>query len=188
MAVDWVDISEQVYLDWGTVLEMLADCVKVHIKPEDSGARVYPYWVYEIDIATLLGKTLPQMFATEGTSNGKVHCWTFGISSAVPILNQQGDTPEVGSMNYTWNLTLDIWGLWSYEGTSASQRLAIDEARLVAAAFKRNAQKMVEEHTKLAKVAELSYTALQPTPFSDGHLYTVASGQMQVQVNEHFTA
>lgn len=187
MPVDWVDISGEPFLAWSDLLATIADGIKFVIQPNLSGARVYPNWIYEIDIATLLGKVTAPMIATEGTSEGKVHCWTLGISSATPVLNQQGETQYIGAQAYDWNLVIDIWGLWSYDGTSASQRLALDEARLVAATLRRNADEMVASVPNLAKVSAVSFTALQPTPFSDGKLISVASGAMQVTINEHFT-
>ena len=174
MPLSFVDVSSETAQPWGEVLETVADCIKLHVKSDDTGARVYPFWVYEIDIATLLGKVVAQMYATEGTSNGKVHCWTLGISDAKPILSPVGDSPIIGGIAFEWDLTIDVWGLWSYDGTRTTQNLAFDEARLVAAALFRNAETIVAGIPLVSAVKNLSYTALQPTPFSDGKLYTVA--------------
>lgn len=89
MPVNFVDISADVTnLKWKVILETLADCIAAQIKPVVSGARIYPYWVYEIDVNTMLGKVVAPMLADTGTSQDKVHCWTLGVSSASVLKNE----------------------------------------------------------------------------------------------------
>jgi hypothetical protein len=165
---------------------MLADCIRSQINPTVSGARVYSHWVYEIDINTMLGKVTAPMFATTGTSEGKVHCWTLGIQRAEYMRNIEGNPEYVGAHNtrWTWLLTIDVWGLWTYDGTKATQNSALAEARLISAAMFRNAEQMLQEMPLLSDVRPLEFTALQPTPFSDGKQICVAAGVMQVAVSE----
>lgn len=186
MPVNFVNINAAPKLAWGSVLELAADCIREHVNPAASGARVYPYWVYELDIATMLGRVTAPMIATSGTSEGKVHCWTLGIASAVYLRGASGAPEYVGGANSLWNwlITLDVWGLWSYDGTRTSQNVAIDEARLISAALFRNKEPMVAGTPSLVDVRPLEFTSLQPTPFSDGKLISVASGTMQVVVKE----
>ncbi len=188
MSVNWVDISgDTSHTPWGTILEVLADCIKEHIDPAASGARVYPYWIYEIDINTMLGKTVDAMKATDGTSNKKVHCWTLGIESAQYVLNPQtGELPEIGGVSsWEWLLVINVWGFWDYDRTRASQNKALNEARLVSAALTRNANAILEDtDNKISQIGHLQFSAVSPTPFSNSELISVASGSMQVRVRE----
>lgn len=186
MPAPYVDITAQPFPAWDALLDALADVVRLTVKPGVTGARVYSHWIYELDVASMLGKITGPMKAEGGTSNGKVHCWFMGISEARYVLNQGGDSPIVGGQNtfFTWRLIIDLWGIRDYNGTAASQKAAQDEARMVSAAIYRNADVLRSNLDGVTEVKALQYTSMQPTPFSGGELLSVASGIMEVTVNE----
>ena len=183
MAITWINIAGQDFLAWDVITDTLKDCVN-QVVPNGTGARIYPYWVYEVDPLSLLGKVTAALRATSGTSAAKVHCWTIGISSATIIKNQDGVPNIGGSYQWKWNLTVDVWGFFENDGTKASQKKAQDEARLISAMIWRNGENMVAEYPKWSAVKPLDFTNIQPTPFSDGSSVIVASGVMQVEVAE----
>lgn len=186
MPVDYVNVAPAEYLRWSTILEVLADCIKLHVDVETTGARVYPYWVYEIDAQTMLGKVTAPLLAASGTSEGSAHCWCLGIEAAQYLKNAQGVTEYVGAdgARWDWVLTVAVWGFRSFDGKKTTQQAFLDEVRLVSAGLFRNAQPMREGTPKLGQVRPLEFTAIQPTPFSDGSQISVASGAMQVVVQE----
>jgi len=189
--IDFVDISAEDYLPWTTVLEHIHDCIKLNIDPIGLvGTRIYPYWVYEIEPSTMLGKIVPAMRCDTGTDNGKVHCWTLGIQNVNIQLNQAGQMPILGDRGAQneWTLMIDIWGLFDYDGTKASQQKCINETRLVGAALSRNTEKFVTEEPLISFAGRPTFSAIQPTPFSDGQNYSVAVGVMQINVKEALTS
>lgn len=181
MPVPWVDIRPVVALEWRTIREMIAEGIRFNLEPE---VPIYPHWVYEIDINTLLGKITAQLRVRSGIENGKIHCWTLGIADARYVVNQSGDPDMIGAYQWTWQLTFDIWGFFENDGTAASQQRAENEARLISAFLWRNSQMMVASSQQLRRVKPLTFTAIQPTPFSDGTNVIVATGTMQVEVSE----
>lgn len=186
MPVNWIDVSAATRLPWQNLLDECAEGIRVQIKPLITGARVYSNWVYEIDANTMLGKVTPHMIASEGSSAGKVHCWTLGINVHTTDKNEAGYTRYQGGGGHTWDTFLDlaIWGFFNYDGTKASQATGLLEAQIIAEAFHRNADAMVAGIPNLSAVLPLEFGALQPTPFSDGKSYSVAAGAMRVKVKE----
>lgn len=185
MPLSYVDISAEPAFSWSTLRQAIADCIATVVKPA-TGARIYPNWIYEMDVQTMLGKVTAPMRATSGTSNAKVHCYTIGISQAMHQRDANGRNPIVGGQNtrWTWDLTIDVWGLFEYDGTAAMQKSAEDEARLVSAALFRNADIMVAGMSELSHVGPLQFPTIQPMPMSGGQSLTVASGVMLASVNE----
>ncbi len=186
MPVNWIDVNPAPRLPWQDVLDLCKECIDFHIQPLVTGARVYSNWVYEIDHQTMLGKVTPQLIATEGTSAGKVHCWTLGINTHSAVKNSSGATEYVGGQGAQWDtyLELAVWGLFAYDGTKAAQAAALLEAQIIAEAFHRNADNMMAEISYLNGVDPLEFGALQPTPFSDGKQISVAAGAMRMKVKE----
>lgn len=181
MAVPWVDITSVEFLEWRTLRETLAEGIKRNVVAE---VPVYPHWIYEIDSQTLLGKITAPLKVKGGVENGKVHCWTIGLANASYMVNQSGDPTVIGAFQWEWQLTFDIWGFFTNDGTAASQQRAENEARLISAFLWRNSQNMVASIQRLRRVKPLTFTAIQPTPFSDGTNVIVATGTMQVEVSE----
>jgi hypothetical protein len=137
----------------------------------------------------MLGKIVPAMRATEGTSVGKVHCWTLGIQGVTTVKNQLGYPPIVGDRGTQneWTLTLDVWGLYEYQGVKESQQKFMNEVRLVGAGLSRNTDVFVSEVPEISFAGRPEFPTLQPIPFSDGGNYSVATGVMQINVSEALT-
>jgi hypothetical protein len=127
------------------------------------------------------------MRTTEAPNAGQVHCWTIGINSASYVKNAFGDNDIIGAYQWTWNIVLDVWGFFNYDGLAVTQANAENEARLVSAFFFRNSGQMVQGLAGLSRVGLLEYGGIQPSPFSDGSNVIVASGKMPIQIREALT-
>lgn len=184
MPVPWIDISGVTALEWRDIRETFADGIKFNLALE---VPVYPHWVYEIDTNTLLGKITAPLRVRGGPENGRIHCWTIGLADARYITSQSGDPDIIGAYQWSWQLTFDVWGFFDNDGTAASQQRAENEARLISAFLWRNSGLMVASIPQLRRVKPLTFTAIQPSPFSDGSSVIVATGTVQVEVSEAMT-
>src|SRR5260221_10159038 len=176
MPLTFVDISAASYLPFSTVRQTIKDCIDFTIGSGVSGARVYAHWVYEIDVASMLGKVTGAMRCIAGTDIGKVHCWTIGIEKANWELTN--GTPDVlGARNsqWAWDIDLSIWGFFDNDGTPDAQAKAENEARLVSASLWRNADIIRTSNSLWSELRPLTFSNIGPTPFSDGNSYAVAS-------------
>ncbi len=184
MPIPWQDISSVQFTEWKTARETIAEGI-VQCVPEYT--RVYPNWIYKIDVQTLLGKVTAAMKMTDGNDAGKIHCWTIGIADAKYVKNQQGVPDLIGAFQWKWNIVLDIWGFFSYDGTKEQQQAAENEARLISAFLWRNSINIVAGVPGLSRIGPLEFGGVQPTPFSDGSDVIVASGSMPIEISEAMT-
>jgi len=189
MPLSFIDISADSHYSFGDLCQTLADCIKFTVDNDGSrGVRIFPYWVYEIDSLTLLGRltNILKVDKVGSAENNLVHCWTIGIAEALFIKGPSGVPDTIGSRNgqWSWQIKLDVWGFFENDGKSGTQRAALDEARLVSASLWRNADVMVSSNQYLREIRPLEFSNLSPTPFSDGSNVIVASGSMFAVISE----
>lgn len=189
MPLSYVDISGDSTYSWADLCKAISDCIKFTVDNDGSkGIRIFPFWVYEIDSFTLLGKltNILKVDKTGAIEDGKVHCWTIGIASANFIKVQSGVPDIIGSRNgqWSWEIKLDVWGFFDNDGKEQTQRSALNEARLVSASLWRNADVIVSSNQYLRELRPLEFSNLSPTPFSDGQNVIVASGSMFAVISE----
>lgn len=183
-----IDISGADYCAWQDVIDAVTEVVKSVEKPDDTGTRIYSHFIYETDPQTMLGKITSAMKAEGGTSNGRIRCWTLGISAAQFVVNGNNDNPIVGGQNtrWQWQLNIDVWGLFEYGSIKEDQAFALNRARMVAAAIYRNAPVLVAGIPLLSTVSQLTFPpeSIQPTPMSGAQLAIIAAGRMTAVVDE----
>lgn len=189
MPLPFIDISGSPYLPFGDIRNVIADCIEFTIDPTTSGARIYPQWIYEIDINSMLGKVTAAMRAKSGTSAGMVHCWTIGIERAMwQTINGVPDILGSQNSQWYWDIDINVWGFFEHDGTDTTQRAMENEARLVSGSLWRNSNIIVAGTNGLSELKALQFSNLAPTPFSDGTQVAVAAGSMKAIVNEALTS
>lgn len=184
--IDWIDITEQETLKWSEVLKVLADGIRLVAKPDATGARIYPHWIYEIDAQSLLGKVTASMRATSGTSAGTIRAWTLGINAANVVKGANNVPDVVGSSQWDWRLSIDVWGLFENDGTAAAIDRAYEESKRVSGILWRNRDNIISATKYLTELTLLEFN-INSTPFSDGSNVIVAAGAMQAKVKEAYT-
>lgn len=178
------------FLSITSLMAQFAEIIKLHVdQAGDIGVRIYPYWIYEAEPITMLGSVTADIKVNLPGSleHRSVHAYSIGCANMLVEKGQDGfQTPIIGSQDrqYSRDHTIDIWGFFEDDGTKEAQQKAIDETRLIQAAFQINGSVLKQNNPFLDRIGTLDFSNIAKTPFSDGSTVLVSTGAVRVFVSE----